>query len=208
MLRVRFGAVALFLVVASCSSGPGGEATTTAAAETTSTVPDTTTTLPDTTTTTNLQVTTTARVATTIPVATTVAETDGSEGSGCTPGSSTTLPDGTWFGLVTATTADTVVFDLACWFVGDAAVEAAAEDGEESPPPNDYYVRNQNPTTRVVPVSASATAVYYPTGDPTGETEGTFDDWRSMVEERGPFFGVWLEVVNGEATVIREQWVP
>ncbi len=194
MHRSRFAVVCVVLATAvACSDEPGGEAGTTVAPDTTSTVAATTT---------------LAEVTTTVPGVTSTTPTEGADGSGCTPGSSTTLPDGTWFGFVTTSDADSVEFDLACMFTGEAAIEAAAEDGEESPPPNDYYVRNENDAVRVVPVSGSATAVYYPTGDPTGETEGTFDDWRSIVEERGPFFGVWLEVVNGEATAIREQWVP
>jgi hypothetical protein len=32
----------------------------------------------------------------------------------------------------------TVTLDLVQRFIGDAATKAAAEDGEESPPPNDY----------------------------------------------------------------------
>ena len=47
----------------------------------------------------------------------------------------------------------TVTFDLVQWFSGDAATKAAAEDGEESPPPNDYYIRNVNPRLRTLPVA-------------------------------------------------------
>ena len=50
----------------------------------------------------------------------------------------------------------TVTFDLVQWFQGDAAARAAAEDGEESPPPNDYYIRNVNPRLRTLPVAADA----------------------------------------------------
>jgi hypothetical protein len=39
----------------------------------------------------------------------------------------------------------TITFDLIQFFTGEAATKAAAEDGEESPPPNDYYIRNVNP---------------------------------------------------------------
>jgi hypothetical protein len=39
----------------------------------------------------------------------------------------------------------TVTFDLIQFFTGDAATKAAAEDNKESPPPNDYYIRNVNP---------------------------------------------------------------
>ena len=50
----------------------------------------------------------------------------------------------------------TITFDLIQFFMGDAATKAAAEDGEESPPPNDYYIRNVNPRLRTLPVEAGA----------------------------------------------------
>jgi hypothetical protein len=50
----------------------------------------------------------------------------------------------------------TVTVDLVQWFTGEAATKAAAEDGEESPPPNDYYVRNVNPRLRTLPVASGA----------------------------------------------------
>jgi hypothetical protein len=49
-----------------------------------------------------------------------------------------------------------VTFDLIQYLTGDAATRAAAEDGEESPPPNDYYIRNVNPRLRTLPVRADA----------------------------------------------------
>jgi hypothetical protein len=109
---------------------------------------------------------------------------------------------------VVSSTEDSLEFDLACWFSGQAAIDASAEDGEESPPPNDYYIRNENERTRSLAISPDAPAVYYPTGDPTGETHGTFSDWREMVATRGNFFGVWLEVVDGTVASLAEQWVP
>jgi hypothetical protein len=129
------------------------------------------------------------------------------EGSGCTPGQGE-LGDGRWFGFVPATTSGTVEFDLACWFTGDAATRAAAEDGEESPP-NNYYVRNVNETTRTLDVAADASVVWYPLGgDPTSEETTTYPDWLQGVEERGFMFGVWLEVDDGAVVSIHEQWVP
>ncbi|RMH86193.1 MAG: hypothetical protein D6683_00900, partial [Actinomyces sp.] len=105
------------------------------------------------------------------------------EGSGCTPGTDT-LPDGEWFGYVTDTAPDAVTFDLACWFTGDAAALAAAEDGEESPPPNDYYIRNRSSRLRTVPVAGALdprpTRVSWlaNTGGPD-LVDGTYDEWRT-----------------------------
>jgi hypothetical protein len=132
---------------------------------------------------------------------------DLAEGSGCTPGGGP-LPDGEWYGLVVSRGDDSLEFDLACWFTGDGAVLASAEDGEESPPPNDYYVRNANPETRDVPVASDVEVVFYPDGDPTNEDTVSYDEWVALVAQRGYELGVWLEVEEGLITEIREQWVP
>ena len=118
------------------------------------------------------------------------------------------MPDGEWYGLVVSRSDDSLEFDLACWFTGDGAVLAAAEDGEESPPPNDYYVRNANPETRDVPVGSDIEVVFYPDGDPTNEDTVSYEEWDALVAQRGYELGVWLEVEEGLITEIREQWVP
>jgi hypothetical protein len=132
---------------------------------------------------------------------------DGAEGSGCSAPEGR-LPDGLWYGLVAAADDDSIEFDLACWFSGQAAVDAAAEDGAESPPPNDYYVRNASSATRGVAVADRAQVVSYPTGDPDSEQEGTFADYREVLAERGPVLGAWIVVEGGEVTALREQWTP
>lgn len=132
------------------------------------------------------------------------------EGSGCAPGEGSqgaALPDGEWYGQVVSTGAEEIEFDLACWFSGDAAVAAAAEDGEE-PPLNDYYVRNHNERTRELSVAADATVTFYPRGDPESDEEGDFDTWVALLEDRGTWFGVWIEVGSGQVVSITEQWLP
>jgi hypothetical protein len=195
-----FVAVGLALVIAAC----GDDVTDTTS---TTTVP-TTTVAPSTTE----APTTTAPPATTTSASTTTSESESdtndlASGSGCTPGGGP-LPDGEWFGLVTSRGDGSIEFDLACWFTGDAATQAAAEDGEESPPPNDYYVRNANPETREVPVATDAEVVFYPDGDPNNEETIAYADWAARVDQRGYELGVWLEVEEGSITEIREQWVP
>lgn len=165
--------------------------TTMAETTTTTTSPDTTTTAADTTT------TTTGSVL------------DEAEGSGCTPGEGD-LPDGEWYGGVADAEGNTLDFDLACWFTGEAAARAAAEDGEESPPPNDYYVRNTNPTIRTLTVEDDVEVVWYPEfGDPTSETTATFADWLDGLAGRGELIpGIWVQIQGGEVIRIEEQWVP
>ncbi len=112
-----------------------------------------------------------------------------------------------------------VHYDLAVWFEGDAADAAALEDGEESPRPNDYYIRNVDPLELVVPISPNVaiTSVWYHydtyqdlesrpvtleelaaamTGEPVGSQEVM---WSS------PW---WVTVVDGEVVAIDEQYVP
>jgi hypothetical protein len=130
------------------------------------------------------------------------------DGSGCTPGSGD-LPDGRWFGYVTVTRADGLDLDLACWFSGEAAIEAAAEDGEESPPPNDYYVRNDNLAARSLAADPSVEVVWYPDlGDPTSEATTTFADWVAQDRGAGGVPGIWVEIDDGSVVSIHEQWVP
>lgn len=129
------------------------------------------------------------------------------EGSGCSPGTDV-LPDGEWYGEVPTFDENSIGFDLACWFTGDAAVEAAAEDGEESPPPNDYYVRNQNDQIRVLVVDSDTPVTWYPSGDPNDVGEGTFSDWITYLEEADFRLGVWVTIEGGAVTEITEQWVP
>lgn len=132
---------------------------------------------------------------------------DGAQGSGCTPTSETTLPDGRWFGLVTSTTESSIEFDLACWFTGDAAIAAAESAGEE-PPPNDYFVRNNNELTRELPVAQDAEVTFYLSGDPTSEVQGDVPAWRGILNDRGIPFGIWVQTSGGEVTSVEEQWVP
>ena len=129
-------------------------------------------------------------------------------GSGCAQWEYGIL-DGLWFGYVESTTDYELTFDLACWFDGDAALDAASEDGQESPPPNDYYIRNDDDTLEAVPV-ASSTAVSWlaDTGDPSTQTNGTFGEWMTLRDSRTDQPGLWLTVRDGQVVEIVEQYVP
>ena len=197
-MKTRFTAIAaIALTVVACT----GASTPTTEQESPTT--STTTDAPSTST-------TDPASSTTVPATTTTGAggDDGAEGSGCTPGPGA-LADGEWFGFVVASDDADLEFDLACWFTGDAAVEAAAEDGEASPPPNDYYVRNVNETLRTVSVASDVEVTWYPeVGDPASETTLTYAEWDSQRDQRGVDLGVWLEVDDGAIVEIREQWVP
>jgi hypothetical protein len=106
----------------------------------------------------------------------------------------------------------TITFDLIQFFTGDAATKAAAEDGEESPPPNDYYIRNVNPRLRTLPVAADAPITVnvlaaQSTGSATKDVSVTLAKLASYFPNSGrpPF---WITVEQGQVTRIAEQYLP
>lgn len=197
----HLGGLAISLLIAACgtdTSSPNepGEATTTSVPPVTTTFPTTTTVSPTTLPTSEETTTTLGSVL------------DEAEGSGCSPGPGD-LADGDWYGYVSQGSANGLEFDLACWFTGEAAVRAAAEDGEESPPPNDFYVRNVSESTRSMEIVGDVPVTWYPDfGDPNSETTATYADWLVGIEDRRFDPGVWIEVVDVRVASIREQWVP
>lgn len=72
----------------------------------------------------------------------------------------TYLPGGTVeFAFLERVSADEIVADYAQWLTGEEANRAAIEDGvieEGDTVPNDYYVRNQNPQLRTLPLADGA----------------------------------------------------
>jgi hypothetical protein len=207
--------LALALLAASCGGDDDTTASTTTSpttTEATTTAAPTTTTAVTTTTTAAPTTTTAAPTTTTTQATTTTVDTNAlASGSGCTPGTDV-LPDGEWFGYVDSATAEVLEFDLACWFTGDAAILAAAEDGEESPPPNDYYIRNVNPDLREVPVAADAEVMWLPNLGGPDLADITYADWiaaRYTPGTEGEYKpGVWLTIADGEIVEIQEQYVP
>lgn len=136
---------------------------------------------------------------------------DGSSGSGC-PGDDE-LPDGIWFGrLLDKVGSDAVTFDPACFFFGDAAYAAAAEDGVAEVT-NDYHIRDDSVATRTVVVSPRAVVHGIPSGDPSAgfvtipwvSWPGGGDGFASCP---GDFCLVWLYVNDGVVTEVLHQWVP
>jgi hypothetical protein len=129
-------------------------------------------------------------------------------GSGCAPGAGP-LPDGIWFGFPQAWTTSSIDFDLACFYSGDAAIAEATARGEESPPPNDYIITNDNPTLRTVPVAAGAIGHRL---DNSIETHVV--PFADFIADPGDFQNcfqfclMWLYVNGGEITEIVSQYVP
>ena len=101
----------------------------------------------------------------------------------------------------------TVTFDLVQWFDGDAATKAAAEDGEESPPPNDYYIRNVNPRLRTLPVAPDARLSLSGVTLGQGGADSTEVDL-ATVAAKGPNHVFWATVQGGRIVALEEQYVP
>jgi hypothetical protein len=103
----------------------------------------------------------------------------------------------------------TVTVDLIQWFTGAAAIKAAAEDGKESPPPNDYYIRNVNPRLRTLPLATDArlTLTRQTLGQGGDATAGVEVDLaRLATSGRRHLF--WATVQGGRILRLEEQYLP
>jgi len=106
----------------------------------------------------------------------------------------------------------TITFDLIQLYWGDDATREAAKDHQESPPPNDYYIRNVNPRLRTMPVRADApitcntlTAGY--TGSATKNVRLPLDRLAIVLpHDGGGLF--WITVRHDHVVKIAEQYVP
>ncbi len=129
--------------------------------------------------------------------------------SACAPGPGA-LPDGLYFGFMGGASTDAFEFDLACWFSGEPANAAATADGEESPPPNDYYIRNTNETLRREPVaSGSISVAWIPDFGTPATKDITYTQWLSERDFGQTYVPpVWITVKNGAVVDIVEQWLP
>jgi hypothetical protein len=100
----------------------------------------------------------------------------------------------------------TVTLDLVELLTGDAAKKRFQQDhpGEQGPD-NDYYVVNDNPLLRTLPVSGQV-QVTVASGDPNQPIGKAFADLPGYVAAHKVLF--WLTVAHGEVTRIDQIWVP
>jgi hypothetical protein len=113
--------------------------------------------------------------------------------------------------------APTLAFDLALFLTDQAAIDAAAAHGDETPPPNGYYIVNDNPKLRSLPVAPTVTILYYPSGGPAccKHQTGTLDGFTAAVNGVAmtdypdmSYTPWWLTVVNGMIVKITQQYLP
>lgn len=124
------------------------------------------------------------------------------------------LTDGRYF--VDATTVQdgpppTVGFDLAYLLTGRQAEQAAADHGDLLE--TDYYVVNDNPLLRELPVSPVIQVTYVPEGACCALQPGSFEPWAAAINEEipndyaGPDAYWWITVRAGEIVRIEEQFL-
>jgi hypothetical protein len=104
----------------------------------------------------------------------------------------------------------TVTVDVIQFLTGDAAIKAASAAGQESPPPNDYFIVNDNPKLRTLPVAAGAPVTVnallaMETGSATKNVSISFGKLAQLQNQNALF---WITVRDGRVTAIAEQYIP
>jgi hypothetical protein len=129
----------------------------------------------------------------------------------------TTATPGSDFGFIRSWTAKTgtiyLRFDRAVLLTGEAADNASAAHGGESPVPNDYYIQNDNPRLRDLVIVDQATVVgsQQLTGSP-GPNPSSRKALLTFVANGGPqaaatpFHLTYND--NGLVTRVQEQYLP
>lgn len=143
-----------------------------------------------------------------------------SAGPSVEPG--TDLEDGRHFGFIqTLDETGLLSFDLAYFLTGDEATQAAIEHGDEAPPPNDYYIVNDNPRLRTLTLVPDVSIVLLDwnrccdhTISPDLSTfSRVISAGEDLVEIDGQtYYGrlspYWITVRGGMVTMIEEQYLP
>ena len=110
-----------------------------------------------------------------------------------------------------------VVADYAQFLTGAAAAASASAHGDESPPPNDYYIANDTKKLRTLPVKSGIKVVLTALDDGTSDPEGykvSLEKWAGYyaapTADTGSITGgpYWLTITDGVVTAIAEQYTP
>lgn len=118
--------------------------------------------------------------------------------------------------VVNETGTTMITVDYAQFLTGADAAAAATARGDESPPPNDYYIVNENPLLRTFPVRAGITVTLHH-GNPSGNMEPytvVLGQWQDFFVGMSPGMEVvrdipyWITLKNGEVTAIEELYLP
>jgi hypothetical protein len=148
------------------------------------------------------------------PPAVTVAPAPTAPPTGGPTGQPVVLPDGRHPIFVSSVDPNRrmISVDLIQFYWGDDATREAAKDHKESPPPNDYYIRNINPRLRTLPVRADATITCNTlTAGYTGSvTKDVPVQLYRLAIVLPPTYSppFWITVRHGQVVRIAEQYVP
>jgi hypothetical protein len=100
----------------------------------------------------------------------------------------------------------TVTFDLIQFYQGEQAAIEAAKDRQESPPPNDFYIRNVNSRLRTLPVRTDAPITVNGLLATQTDTPVTLAKLASLTRAYSPVFQVTVR--NDQVVKIAEVWLP
>jgi len=108
-----------------------------------------------------------------------------------------------------------LTLDYIQFLTGADAVAAATAAGDESPPPNDFYIVNANPKLRTFNVDPSASVEVVWNSDGTNDSGGhsvTVSEFYDLLEGSvsGPMRSTpyWVTIENGTITAIEAQYTP
>jgi hypothetical protein len=104
-----------------------------------------------------------------------------------------------------------LTFDLAEWYQDQAAIDVAAQHGDDAP--NGYYIVNDNPRLRTMPVSDNVVVRYIPNDACCDLQVGDFDAFAEAVNgtEQTDYLAQapwWITVSGGEIVKIEQQYLP
>jgi hypothetical protein len=105
-----------------------------------------------------------------------------------------------------------VRFDLAYFLTGEEGQQAAEDHHDEFV--NGYYIVNDNPRLRTLPLADGVKVEYVPTDQCCELQAGNIDAWLESINETNPtdYDGKnvpwWFTVEGGEITKIEQQWLP
>lgn len=111
----------------------------------------------------------------------------------------------------------TIVLDYAEYLTGTKAAAAAKAHGDESPPPNDYYIVNDNAKLRTFKIAPDAEVRLVTSADGTSDPAGyttTVERWAGYFAAGGDetaairSAGYWVVIDDGVVTAVREQFAP
>lgn len=109
----------------------------------------------------------------------------------------------------------TIELDYAEFLTGDAASQVAADRGDESPPPNDYYIVNENRRLRAFKIAPDAKIRLVTAADGTSDPAGYDSDlagWAAYFADDESAgirnAGYWFTIDAGVVTRVEEQFLP